>query len=211
MFSFSYFLAQLFGLCAFGFQLFSARAKERTRLTLFLGFSNILWVAHYLALKVPLAAIIAALIAVQLIVSSVVDRKYRKPIIVVFLLLYWIAAFFTFEDPLHLLPAVGSSALSISFLMSRSMAQLLPAVGTSILSFSLLSDDSVAIVRIGAMTSFSMWMAHGFVTGSIIEILANGIPLSAAIFGLLVYDLGLKPPSWMPFSLSKNHQPKKDE
>ena len=200
MISISYLLAQVLGTIAFGFQVFSARSKERNKLTLFLGFSNIFWVAHYVALGVPLAAIIAALIAVQLIVSSVLSPRYRNPIIIFFILLYWIAAYYTFENPLHLLPAVGASAVSVTFLFSRSLTQLLPAVGTSVLSFSLLSRDSAIIVRIGAMTSFSMWMAHGFVTGSVVEIAANGIPLITALYGLLVYDLGIKPPSWIPWS-----------
>ncbi|MEM8957444.1 MAG: YgjV family protein, partial [Pseudomonadota bacterium] len=193
MLSLPYLLAQAFGVVAFGFQVFSARAKERRRLTLFLGLCNVFWVAHYIVLGVPLAAVIAALIAVQLIVSSFMEAKYRRPIIVAFLVLYWIAAFLTVEDAFHLLPAIGSTAMSLSLLLSRSLTQLLPAVGTSVLSLSLLSDRSVIIVRLGAMTSFSMWMAHGFFTGSVIEVLANAVPLTAAFYGLVVHDLGIKP------------------
>ncbi|MEM6460428.1 MAG: hypothetical protein AAF724_00770 [Pseudomonadota bacterium] len=66
---------------------------------------------------------------------------------------------------------------------------MLPAFGTSFLSLSLLVGDSAVAVRIGAIASFSMWMAHGFVTGSIVEIVANLIPLSVAIYGLIFYDL----------------------
>ncbi len=163
-----------------------------------------------MALGVPLAAIIAALIAVQLIVSSVVNQKYRNPIIVFFILLYWIAAYVTFENPLHLLPAVGASAVSISFLLSRSLTQLLPAVGTSVLSLTLLSRDSAMAVRIGAMSSFSMWMMHGFVTGSLVEIAANGIPLATAFYGLLAYDIGMKPPSWIRITRSGKTLPDED-
>lgn len=211
MISFLYISAQILGTIAFGFQIFSARSKERNKLTLFLGLSNIFWVAHYVALGVPLAAIIAALIAVQLIVSSVVNQRYRNPIIVFFILLYWIAAYFTFENPLHLLPAVGASVVSVSFLLSRSLTQLLPALGTSVLSLTLLSRDSAMAVRIGAMTSFSMWMMHGFVTGSIVEIAANGIPLATAFYGLLAYDIGMKLPSWVPFARGAKTLPGNDK
>lgn len=211
MISFPYILAQLFGTVAFGFQVFSAQAKQRNTLTLFLGFSNLFWVAHYIALGVPLAAIIAGLIAVQLIVSSVVDPKYRKPIIVVFIIFYWIAAYLTMEEVSHLLPVVGSSAFSIAFLLSRPLTQLLPVVGTSMLSLSLLVGDSAKIVRIGAIISFSLWMTHGFFTGSIIEIVANGIPLGAALFGLFFKDLGFKAPSWLQFGQASGAPPKSDE
>lgn len=189
MFSVSYLVAQAFGSAAFGLQVFSARAKERAGLTLFLGISNIFWMAHYIALEVPLAAIISALIAVQLLATSLLDQKHQKPIIIFFIVIYWVAALFTITEQLHLLPAVGSSALLISFLMSRSVFQVLPAVGTSFLSLSLLVGESAIAVRIGTIVSFSMWMAHGFVTGSVVEILANFVPLSVAIYGLIFFDL----------------------
>ena len=211
MFSVSYLVAQLFGSAAFGLQVFSARAKDRIGLTLFLGISNIFWMAHYIALEVPLAAIIAALIAVQLLAASLLDRKHQKPIIIVFIVLYWVAAVFTFTDPLHLLPAVGSSALLISFLMSRSAAQLLPAIGTSVLSLSLLVGDSAIAVRIGTIVSFSMWMAHGFVTGSVVEVLANFIPLSVAIYGLIFYDLQIGSPSGFRFKRGSDRGSKRDK
>lgn len=194
VFSVSYLVAQILGTTAFGFQVFSSRARERSGLTLFLGVSNVFWMAHYVALEAPLAAIISALIAVQLIAASMLPQNYQEPIIVIFIGLYWIAAYFTFSHPLHLLPAAGSSALLISFLMSRSMVQLLPAIGTSALSFSLLIGDSAIVVRIGVIVSFTLWMAHGFVTGSVVEILANFVPLSVAIYGLVFYDLKIKPP-----------------
>ncbi|MEM9104665.1 MAG: YgjV family protein [Pseudomonadota bacterium] len=211
MISVSYLVAQLLGSVAFGFQVFSARAKERKGLTLFLGISNIFWMAHYIALQVPLAAIISALIAVQLIAASLLSQKYQKPVIITFIGLYWIAAFFTFSDPLHLLPAVGSSALLVSFLMSRSVMQLLPAVGTSALSVSLLMGDSAIVVRSGAIISFSLWMAHGFVTGSVVEIVANFIPLSVAIYGLLFYDLQMKAPSWLLFARETRTKPRQEK
>ncbi|WP_419907891.1 YgjV family protein [Hoeflea sp.] len=207
----SYILAQILGTIAFGFQVFSARAKERRRLTFFLGVSNIFWTAHYIALGYPLAAIIATLIAVQLIVSSLLDQKHRRPIIVVFIGLYWIAAFITFEHSLHLLPAIGSSVLSLSFLLGRTVTQLLPVVGTSVLSLSLLSGDSAIIVRIGTIVSFSLWMAHGFVTGSVVEIGANGIPLTVAIYGLLFYDLQIRKPPWLRFGQSPIADSKEEE
>ena len=197
MLSVSYFVAQLFGTVAFGFQTVSGQAKDRNRLTLFLGVANLFWVAHYVVLGVPLAAIISCLIAVQLLVSTYADVKHRRPIIIVFILLYWVAAYITFGDPFHLLPALGSSIFSISLIASRSATQLLPTIGTSFLSLSLLSVDSAKVVRIGIIVSFSMWMAHGFVTGSVIEVVANGIPLAAAVFGLLFRDFGLNPPDWV--------------
>ncbi|MEM1360579.1 MAG: YgjV family protein [Pseudomonadota bacterium] len=211
MISFPYILAQLFGTAAFGFQVFSAQAKQRSTLTLFLGFSNIFWVAHYIVLNIPLAAMIAGLIAIQLIVSSVVDPKYRKPIIIVFIILYWIAAYFTLEETSHLLPVVGSSILSLTFLMSGPTIQLLPVVGTSTLSLSLLVGDSAKIVRIGAIISFSLWMTHGFFTGSIIEVVANGIPLAAALFGLFFKDIEFKRPSWLQVGQTSKTHPKSDK
>lgn len=209
--SVSYLMAQIFGSVAFGFQVFSARAKERRGLTLFLGISNVFWMAHYVALQVPLAAVISTLIAVQLIAASLLSQKHQKPVIIIFIGLYWLAAFFTFSDPLHLLPAVGSSAFLVSFLLSRSALQLLPAVGTSALSVSLLIGESAIVVRSGAIISFTMWMAHGFVTGSVVEIVANLIPLSVAIYGLLFYDLQIKAPSWLRFARSTDSESKREK
>lgn|GEM_PF-4157117 len=197
MFSFSYILAQLCGSVAFGFQTYSGQAKDQRRLTLFLGISNLFWVAHYVALDVPLAAIIALLIGIQLLVSSFAAPKYKRPIIIVFIVLYWVAAYFSLRDPFHILPAIGSSLFSFSLLASRSIPQLLPAVGTSFLSFTLLSNDKVKVVRLGVIVSFSLWMVHGFFTGSIVEVIANGVPLGAALFGLLYFDMGLQPPGRM--------------
>ena len=211
MVSVAYLVAQTLGTIAFIFQVYSAQSRDRTTLTLFLGVSNFLWMAHYIVLGFPLAAMIAALVGCQLIVSSVVDPKYRRPIIIASIILYWIAAALTFDDYLHLLPALGSSVFSLSLLFSRSLTQLLPAVGTSVLSLSLLSQNSVKVVRIGAMFSFAMWMAHGFVTGSIVEIAANGIPLAAAIYGLILYDFGLKRLLWPRSTQASDRQIKPED
>lgn len=168
------------------------------------------WVAHYVVLGYPLAAIVALLISVQLIVSSVLEPKFRRPVIIVFLILYWISAVITVEESYHVLPALGATAILMTMFLKRSVTMLLPVIGTSMLSLSLLSERSV-VVRLGAMTSFALWMGHGFFTGSVVEILANAIPLIAALYGLVTHDLGISLRPFVFFDTTARKGPDTDK
>ena len=142
------FIAQFFGVLAITSSLIIYSRKTRGKLIFFKSLQDLFWVVHYLLISAYSAAATNALCFVrESVFYRVKNKKWDKLLLVVFLMLYMLSAFFTWKNIFSIFPAVSSSVSTVAFWVKnpRNTKKLALVAATCTLIYNITLAQSLAV------------------------------------------------------------------
>jgi len=158
--------AQIIGLTALCFGIFSMQLKNSRHIILFETPSGILWGIQYILLGAHAGALINFMVATRAISLVYAKQSYLLPIIVIYLITVWGISFYNFQNWVDLLP-------------------LLATTGSCYVLF---HRDNRPLIARGLILTSSIWLAYNIIVDSWVGIACSVFYIASCIVGICRHE-----------------------